>query len=405
MRSRRRQATAIACLLAVLSQSAPAAQSVDSLPDSQFVKQQESFAPDGGAPIELRFAIARGAAAQTTRVVNTTRAALSMLTEWFGPFPRPSFIVVGSNQIRPGLGAPPSVPAVQVVAPLHWIALVRDQQTEREIIRAFVNEYWRYSFASPPGSFTSSLVAYISIRAIHQQLEGSNFATPRFFGGFVPFPLRSLLLSPPITDPRPRVWRFDDPGEGPIDADVARGIGAFQTIERHVGWPAMLQALAAMRAGSAANATEAGLAEILSEIRGTDLRPFVGDCFRAGAAFDSAVDTIETRQAGNGLIESTITIARKGSGRFTLPVLVRFADGSEVGDVFDGAAPSASLVYTAKAEAVSAFVDPDVTLLLDVNRENNAMVRNAPRSKLGVRLALHWLSWLQNAMLSYTALL
>jgi hypothetical protein len=30
---------------------------------------------------------------------------------------------------------------------------------------------------------------------------------------------------------------------------------------------------------------------------------------------------------------------------------------------------------------------------------------DAPRSKLGVRLALHWLGWLQNAMLSYTAVL
>jgi hypothetical protein len=32
-------------------------------------------------------------------------------------------------------------------------------------------------------------------------------------------------------------------------------------------------------------------------------------------------------------------------------------------------------------------------------------VRDAPSSPLGVRLALNWMAWLQNAMLSYTALL
>jgi hypothetical protein len=88
-----------------------------------------------------------------------------------------------------------------------------------------------------------------------------------------------------------------------------------------------------------------------------------------------------------------------------MPVVVRFADGSETRDFFDGAAPSATLVYSTKAPAIGAAVDPDLMLLLDVNRENNTIVRDAPASRLGVRLALHWMTWLQNAMLSYTALL
>ena len=60
-----------------------------------------------------------------------------------------------------------------------------------------------------------------------------------------------------------------------------------------------------------------------------------------------------------------------------MPVLVRFADGTEVRDYFDGAAPSSTLVYTAKSPAVSAAIDPDLMLLLDVNRANNAFVRDA----------------------------
>jgi hypothetical protein len=53
----------------------------------------------------------------------------------------------------------------------------------------------------------------------------------------------------------------------------------------------------------------------------------------------------------------------------------------------------------------SATVDPDLMLLLDVNRGNNAIVRDAPLAPLGIRLALNWMTWLQNTVLSYTAIL
>jgi hypothetical protein len=62
-------------------------------------------------------------------------------------------------------------------------------------------------------------------------------------------------------------------------------------------------------------------------------------------------------------------------------------------------------VYSTRSAAVSATIDPDMMLLLDVNRGNNAIVHDAPMVPIGFRLALHWMAWLQNAMLSYTALL
>ena len=74
----------------------------------------------------------------------------------------------------------------------------------------------------PLNRFEEALAVYTGTRAIHELLEGSNFEVVRFFGGLVPFPLRSVLLSPPVADPRPRVWRFE---ELPADADVLR-VGA-----------------------------------------------------------------------------------------------------------------------------------------------------------------------------------
>ena len=53
---------------------------------------------------------------------------------------------------------------------------------------------------------------------------------------------------------------------------------------------------------------------------------------------------------------------------------------------------------------VHAAVDPEMMLLLDVNRANNTFATASPIRPLGIRLALHWMSWLQHTMLAYTAL-
>ena len=190
-------------------------------------------------------------------------------------------------------------------------------------------------------------------------------------------------------------------------------MAALQTLERYVGWPTMLEAITMLSRTSERRDAEA-FATVLSDVRGTDLRPLVAECLRADAIFDYSIESLQSTPAGAELVETTVTINRRGSGRFaigdegdrdrSIPLLVRFADGSKVRDYVDGAAPTVSLVYSARAAAVAATIDPDAMLLLDEDRDNNAIVRNAPVSRLGIRLALHWMAWLQNAMLSYTAL-
>lgn len=411
MRSRRRRTRAIAWLLAVravLAAAAAGAQSIDGFPDSRFLEQRETFTPAAGAPLELRFLIAREAGGQATRVVNATRATLSMMSEWFGPLATSSLTVAG---VPWGSGVTIARPSV-VTTPLHWLVPVRDQSTERALIAAIVRLYW--PLGDSPSLFQETLTVYTGTRAIHHLLEGSNFETPRFFGGFVPFPLRSVLLSPPVGNPRPRVRDFDELAPTPDRANaVGRGVKALQTIERYVGWPTLLEALSRVRESVRHDAE--GLAAALSEVRGTDLRPLVAECLRADAVFDYSLDGLQSAPGAAGLVETTVTIGRRGSARFatgeaggrdaTMRLLVRFADGKEARDYFDGAAASTTLVYSSGAAAIAAAVDPDAMLLLDVNRDNNAIVHGAPTSRLGVRLALNWMAWLQNAMLSYTALI
>jgi len=393
----------------VLLTSSAAAQSIDGFPESRFVIQAGRLPRDGGA-IEVRYLTARELSAQAPRLSTAATAAVTLLQDWFGPFPAESLTVAGTPWRGSDHGT--ALPGL-VTAPLRWIAPVRDQSMERAIIGALVRQYFAPDVAASQ-PFVDSLITYAATRAVHHLLEGSNFAAPRFFGGFVPFPLRTVLLSPPVGDPRPRVAGFAELAVRTDGRDL-RGVRALESLERYVGWPTMLAALSQLRMRDASEWTALALADALSTLRGTDMRFLVQECVRADAVFDYAIGDLRSQAVASGQVETTVTIVRRGTGRFairdnggaaagTLPVAVRFADGREIRDVVDGGAESATLVYTAPAPAVRAVVDPDVILLLDADRANNAVVRDAKMSKLGIRLAMHWLAWLQNTMLSYAAL-
>jgi hypothetical protein len=54
-----------------------------------------------------------------------------------------------------------------------------------------------------------------------------------------------------------------------------------------------------------------------------------------------------------------------------------------------------------RAEAVSAEVDPERVLLLDVNRTNNSRSLHPRTGSATARWSLTWLVWLQDQLLTY----
>jgi hypothetical protein len=326
------------------------------------------------------------------------QAAIELATKWLGPPPA----------LHHGF-------AIDFARP--WPRIQRDQSYERRVIATVFRRMWQRDDLPRPQSpvpltpFEEALAVYTGTRAIHELLEGSNFEVVRFFGGLVPFPLRSVLLSPPVADPRPRALLVD---EWPATPEVVRAVRTLQTIERYVGWPAMVQTLAALRATRDRQLDAAAFANTLSLIRGTDVRGLIAECFRPDVAFDYAIADVRSSMPGQTPVETSVTMVRHGSGAFevgtagdperTLPLLLQLSDGSEVRDWFDGSAKSTTLVYTTNARVVSAAIDPEMMLLVDADRANNTFTTAVPFRPLGVRLALHWMSWLQQMMLTYSAL-
>jgi hypothetical protein len=404
--------------------------------------RQQEYAPEGPPPVALRVFSKPGAGLQVDRVVETAPRALALFDEWFGPYPYSHLTFVDVPWRSAFVGA--AYPGLAAIS-TRWLTREQDMALERSVIAAVARMYWLDLPATSEGPpFREGLMLYAGTRGIHEVLENRNFASLRLFGGMVPVVVSSVSLSPSPWDPRPRVTRFAEvsaPAVAPgrtasaaADEEASRVSLALGTLERYIGWPALQQALAGYRARLASGDRTATLQAVVSEQRGRSMKWFFDEALAAGKSFDYAVGSVATvsiagsaRRSSEGAkagessrFLTEITLRRRGDAVFagadatreaspgsgrSLPVLVRFDDGSEVREWLDGRLEDKRLSYTSAAPAELVSVDPDAMLLLDVDRRNNTRVVRPRFHGIGARLAITWVVWLQDVMMSCTALL
>jgi hypothetical protein len=161
-----------------------------------------------------------------------------------------------------------------------------------------------------------------------------------------------------------------------------------------------------MRRFGGRSATTADLAAVASELIGRDFSTF----FAGGTldeAFDYAIGEFRSDPAEGGFT-ITVIVRRTGAAATAalgLPLVLRLEDGTEITERIDAGKPEQTFVYRSASRAVLASVDPRAVLVIDTNRENNTRGMINWTNRIGLRLALNWMTWLQDAMLASTAIL
>jgi hypothetical protein len=117
--------------------------------------------------------------------------------------------------------------------------------------------------------------------------------------------------------------------------------------------------------------------------------------------FDYAVSQLTTETDESGRHHSEVVVQRLGDGLFPTTLLVTFDDGSTASERWDGRDRWKLYTYDRTAAAVSAEIDPDRILLLDVNRVNNGRTVTSAAPKAARQWAGRWLIWLQDLALTY----
>jgi hypothetical protein len=87
-----------------------------------------------------------------------------------------------------------------------------------------------------------------------------------------------------------------------------------------------------------------------------------------------------------------------------IDVLVSFADGRQVRERWDGRDRWKLYRWERAARAATAQVDPDRVLLIDVNFTNNTSAIEPDRARAARKWTAIWFVWLQDALLTWAAL-
>ncbi len=152
----------------------------------------------------------------------------------------------------------------------------------------------------------------------------------------------------------------------------------------------------------------------VNEVTGNDFTPFFNQFLYSTVAIDYAVQAITVGELDDDEPEGISTDAKSTAGTFKskviferkeeaiapMDILIKFSDGTEFRDVWDGVARYKVYEFNRPEKVVAAYIDSENKYLLDVNRNNNALTTK-PETAGFWKWAMHAMFWLQNFLLIF----
>jgi hypothetical protein len=302
--------------------------------------------------------------------------------------------------------------AGDVLVDLPWLAAPGTMEVEAAVAHAIAMQYWPHDDRT--ATFVTGLASYLQGRVV-ERLFNAAMAQPghsvegaRFFGGQVPWSFRSLRIS-----------RWGD------SVRRERLAAAFAALERYLSWPVLQGALRALAADAQHTSVSVVRAvDVLGAAAGQDLRWFFESALGSRATVDYGLTNLVTGPSdacGSApCVRSRVTVQRHGNAAFTgtslapagpyesgkgIVVEMRFADGTNVVATWDGRAAERTFEFESAVPASAVRLDPEGTLLLDPTRSDHSLNATPDTNVSVTKWIARWLVWVQDAMLTYTAML
>ena len=384
-----------------------------------------------GSAMELVVNLQPEHAREIDRFTHAAATILQAFGEWIGPLPYDRVTIVDPGwRVLPNLDSEP----VMLDRTPWWNARA-SVAPELATARGLSRRVWHDAIGNGtlPPWLVEGFAEYAARRVVVPLFEKENnppgfaFLEERYFGGFVPHFVRIRLRPEADGDPMPAYRAHPSvamistpPSSRDAHSLTAKTVLALGTLERWVSRPVFDEALAVfVRRSKDRPPTLDDFERVTSEVAGQDLSWFFDQVFRTSASFDYGVERLTSeRQAAGGYL-TTIVARRYGDATFTgrsapregpfesgrgVLLRVAFADGTAVTDHWDGRDRDKTFTYQSPAAAVSAEVDPEQTILLDVHRANNSVTRQARGATAATRWAARYMNWIANALLQYAAL-
>lgn len=382
--------------------------------------------------VEMRLLLQPEHARQADRHFDATRAALRYYGEWFGPYPY-GHITIVDPAWQSGAGGM-EYPTL-FTSGTRWLAPRGVTQPEGVTIHEAGHQFWYGIVANDEFEHAwldEGLNTFSTARVIGEVYQPNHHAE-RFFGGFIPWVYRDIALSRAVDGNRVAGYR----ASATIDAQSTPswqyypGAGGalsynktalwLHTLERLLGWDTLQRILSTFfERFQFRHPTPDDFFRVANEVSGQDLTWFFDQVHRSSSTFDYGIADLTTGPAGirgwvdgaagrefrdgsstEGRYETRVIVRRYGDAIFPVDVVVRFDDGEIVQERWDGRDRWQAYTFVRDARAVSAEVDPDRVLLLDLNVTNNSRTLAPRQREAATKWAAIWLVWLQDLLMTY----
>jgi hypothetical protein len=371
-----------------------------------YVERRARFEHPSLPAVDMRLLLQPEHLKQADRHFASTKAALRYYGEWFGAYPYghitiidpawqsgadgmeyPTLFTAGTRLLQPpGTGELEDV-TVHEAGHQFWYGIVASNEFEHAWLDEGVNTF--------------------STARVMEQAFFPTYYSTRYFGDFVPWVFKDLPLTRETDGyqmpyfrrfaesdaPSTPSWRYWPGSGGAITYDkTALWLG---TLERMLGWETLRRILSTYFDRFAfRHPRPEDFFAVANEVSGQDLTWFFDQVYRSSNIFDYSVEL-------RGAEGATVVVRRPGEGVFPVDVRVRLEDGQEQRWKWDGRDRWKAFELPGGARAVSAEVDPENVLLLDVNRTNNSASVRPAAGGAATKWSLAWLLWLQDHLLTY----
>ena len=397
-----------------------------------YIEKRARFEHETLPPADIRLLLQPEHEGQAERHFAATRAALRYYGEWYGPYPYghitvidpawqsgaggmeyPTLFTSGTRLIAPERGGQPESVTVHEAGHQFWYGIVASNEVEHAWLDEGLNTY--------------------STARVMEQVFYPNYYTKRYFGEFLPWTFEDLPFTRAVEgnrmpafrpvatndDQSTPTWRY---WPGSASAITYNKTALWlHTLERMLGWETVQRILSTyFQRYAFKHPTPADFFAVANEVSGQDLTWFFDQVHRGSHRFDYAVDvfrstpatargyfgepgagTFEPARRADGTFRTTVVARRLGEGIFPVDVRVAFENGEEQRWRWDGRERWKAFEIETPVRAVSAQVDPDHVLLLDVNTTNNSMSLSPAGPAAARKWSLAWLIWLQDHLLTY----
>lgn len=380
--------------------------------------------------VNIRVLMQRDVAEQGERHVEAAKQSIKYFEEWYGDYPFPNLTVVDPRRGAGGSGGmeyPTLITAMTSYGIPDGLYL-----PELVIVHEFGHNFWYHLLASNEfeeswldegiNSYTEAkIMDHIFNDAGVINIGDMQFSNKQY--------QRVSYLYGADFDPVLKAgWEFYNGTSYGVNS-YSRPATVLLTLDNYLGADVMREVMQEyVRTWRFRHPKSQDFIDVVSNVTGQDMNWYFDQVLYSNAKLDYSVDRISTRKISKArgvdydaieendteesdslqtematdsaksaepeLYESSVAVRRLGEFTFPVEVEVVFANGEKILEKWDGKDLWKKFKYTRESKLVSATVDPQQKILLDMNFTNNSKTIASQDSGL-TKLTVRMLFWLQ----------